>query len=78
MFSRDVLRIGAAATAAAIVGAIRDPVRGFHRCGFVGGVSGGADSRLVASLCGRALTVGRFAAGDARAQLLAKPAIGVR
>lgn len=55
MFSRDVLRIDAAATAAAIEDAIRNQVRGFRRRGVVVGVSGGVDSSVVASLCARAL-----------------------
>lgn len=55
MFSRDVLRIDAAAAAAAIEDAVRTQVRGFRRRGVVVGVSGGVDSSVVASLCARAL-----------------------
>ena len=55
-FSRDVLRIDPARTAAEIEGAIREIV--FHRLrrrGVVLGLSGGVDSSTVAALCARAL-----------------------
>jgi NAD+ synthase len=56
MFSRDVLRIDAAAAAEETAAALRDQVLGtLRRRGVVVGLSGGIDSSVVASLCVRAL-----------------------
>jgi NAD+ synthase len=56
MFSRDVLRVDAAAVAAEIEQSIRDQVLGtLRRRGAVVGMSGGIDSSVVATLCARAL-----------------------
>jgi NAD+ synthase len=56
MFSRDVMRIDAAAVEAKIVAAIREQVLGtLRRKGAVVGMSGGIDSSVVAALCARAL-----------------------
>jgi NAD+ synthase len=55
-FSRSVLDIDAQAEAAVIEQSIRDQVHGtLHRRGAVVGLSGGADSSVVATLCVRAL-----------------------
>ena len=56
MFDRDVLKLDAAATTAAIEKAIREQVHDrLRRRGAVVGVSGGIDSSVVAALCARAL-----------------------
>jgi NAD+ synthase len=56
MFSRDILAIDSAATAAAIEEAIRSQVlRTLRRKGAVVGLSGGIDSSVVAALAARAL-----------------------
>ena len=56
MFSRDVLRIDAAAESARIEQAIRDQVLGIlRRRGAVVGLSGGIDSSVTVALCVRAL-----------------------
>ncbi len=56
MFSRNVLRIDAAAVAASVESAIRSQVLGtLRRRGAVVGMSGGIDSSVVATLCARAL-----------------------
>jgi NAD+ synthase len=56
MFSRDVLRIDAAAAVEEIEGAIRAQVLGaLRRRGAVVGMSGGIDSSVVATMCVRAL-----------------------
>ena len=56
MFSKDVLRIDAAAETAATEEAVREQVLGtLRRRGAVVGVSGGVDSSVVAALCVRAL-----------------------
>ena len=56
MFSRDVLKIDAAAVAETIQAQIREQVLGtLRRKGAVVGLSGGIDSSVVAALCARAL-----------------------
>ena len=56
MFSRDVLKLDAAATCTRIEQAIREQVRErLRRRGAVVGMSGGVDSSVVAALCARAL-----------------------
>ncbi len=56
MFSREVLKIDAAAVAAEIERWIREQVTGtLRRRGAVVGMSGGIDSSVVATLCARAL-----------------------
>jgi NAD+ synthase len=56
MFSRDVLKLDAAATCTRIEQAIREQVRQkLRRRGAVVGMSGGVDSSVVAALCARAL-----------------------
>jgi NAD+ synthase len=55
MFSKDVLRIDPAATAAAIENAIRTQLQTLRRRGIVVGLSGGIDSSVVTTLCARAL-----------------------
>ena len=56
MFSREVLRIDAAAESARIEAALREQVLGtFRKRGAVVGMSGGIDSSVVAALCARAL-----------------------
>jgi NAD+ synthase len=60
MFSREVLRIDAAAVTAQIEKAIREQVlANLRRRGAVVGMSGGIDSSVVATLCARALGPGR-------------------
>jgi NAD+ synthase len=56
VFSRDVLKLDAAATCTRIEQAIREQVRErLRRRGAVVGMSGGVDSSVVAALCARAL-----------------------
>ena len=56
MFSRDALKLDAAATCTRIEQAIREQVRQkLRRRGAVVGMSGGVDSSVVAALCARAL-----------------------
>ena len=56
MFSKDVLRIDAAATVEQLAATIREQVMGrLRRRGAVVGLSGGIDSSVVAALCARAL-----------------------
>jgi NAD+ synthase len=56
VFSRDVLKLDAAATCTRIEQAIREQVRQkLRRRGAVVGMSGGVDSSVVAALCARAL-----------------------
>jgi NAD+ synthase len=56
MFSREVLRIDAAAEATRVATTVREQVLGvLRRRGAVVGMSGGIDSSVVASLCVRAL-----------------------
>jgi NAD+ synthase len=67
VFSRDVLAIDAAATAATIEESIRQQVLGtLRRKGVVVGLSGGIDSSVVTCLCARAL-------GPQRMQVLLMP-----
>ena len=67
MFSRDVLKLDAAAACARIEQAIRDQVLGtLRRRGAVVAMSGGIDSSVVAALCTRAL-------GPHRVQALLMP-----
>ncbi len=65
-FSAEVLRIDAAATAAAIEHAIREQVTALRRRGAVVGLSGGIDSSVVTCLLVRAL-------GKERVQVLLMP-----
>jgi NAD+ synthase len=55
MFSRDALRLDAAAAANEIEQAIRQQVTSLRRRGIVVGLSGGIDSSVVTCLCARAL-----------------------
>ncbi len=60
MFSRDVLKLDAPATASEIERSIREQVLGtMRRRGAVVGMSGGIDSSVVATLCARALGADR-------------------
>jgi len=54
-FSKDILRINAAAEAERIVDFIKDQIQAMHRKGVVIGLSGGVDSALSASLSVRAV-----------------------
>ena len=54
-FSRDVLKLDAAAEVEKICDAIRTQLKGLHRRGAVLGVSGGIDSSVCTALCAKAL-----------------------